>query len=75
MTELENKFIKEFKKIAQDFGDCFEEVTTYILPIISEEMNLSINQVKGIIGSLVNKQILIISEVNGENSIIYFEEE
>lgn len=49
----------------------FEETEAELLPLISKELAISINQVKGVVGSLAKKGLIIFGEVNGEKTIIY----
>lgn len=79
LTELEQKFLEVFKNNSQEVGtgeeNIFEDVTSYVLDYESEELNMKKSQVKGIIGDLVKKNVLVMDEINGENALIYYEKE
>ncbi len=65
LTELEQKALN----IIENYG---EETEEYILPEISEKLGITINQVKGVVGSLVKKKLVVIGNCNGENTLIHY---
>ena len=66
LTNYEQKALE----IIQDYG---EETVTILMDDIGKELGLTINQVKGIIGSLVKKRLICEGDVNGEPTLIDME--
>lgn len=72
LTELEKKFLEVFVQDAQELDDdLYEDITKYLIEYACDEMKMTKSQIKGVIGSLVNKEILRMDEVNGDNALIY----
>lgn len=72
LTELEKRFLEVFVQDAQEVDDeLYEDITKYLIEYACDEMHMTKSQIKGVIGSLVNKEILRMDEVNGDNALIY----
>ena len=68
LTNKEKMVVEFISEAMEHFGDGFSDID---LDAITENLKWSEETAKGVIGSLVKKEILFTLDVNGENKIYY----
>ncbi|WP_080871743.1 hypothetical protein [Oceanobacillus timonensis] len=68
LTQKEKIVVEFISEVMKDYGDGFSDVD---MDDITENLKMSQSTAKGVIGSLVKKEVLLTLDVNKENTIYY----
>ena len=76
MTELETSVLNiiatsDYNQLNGSIQRTVEESATYLwVDEIAEDSGLSMNQVKGVLGSLVKKELVVIDDIDADETLV-----